>query len=111
MHNFRPGVPERLGIGYERLKQLNPRLIYCAVTGYGETGPLSDKAGYDQVLQTMSGMCVLQGKPDGAPELVYGSLVDYYAAALVAAACPPRCTNASAVGKGSSSACRCCAAR
>ena len=55
------------------------------MTGYGETGPLKDKAGYDQVLQAMSGMCVLQGKPDGAPEIVYGSIVDYYAAALVAA--------------------------
>jgi crotonobetainyl-CoA:carnitine CoA-transferase CaiB-like acyl-CoA transferase len=55
------------------------------VTGYGETGPLKDKAGYDQVLQAMSGMCVLQGKPDGAPEIVHGSMVDYYAAALVAA--------------------------
>ena len=85
VHNFRPGVPERLGIDYERLSRLNPRLIYCAVTGYGETGPLKDKAGYDQVLQAMSGMCVLQGKPDGAPEIVYGSMVDYYAAALVAA--------------------------
>ena len=50
VHNFRPGVPERLGIDYERLALLNPRLIYCAVTGYGETGPLKDKAGYDQVL-------------------------------------------------------------
>ena len=59
VHNFRPGVPERLGIDYERLAPLNPRLIYCAVTGYGETGPLKDKAGYDQVLQAMSGMCVL----------------------------------------------------
>lgn len=85
VHNFRPGVPERLGIDYERLRGLNARLIYCAVTGYGEEGPLKDKAGYDQVLQAMSGMCVLQGRPDGAPELVYGSLVDYYAAALVAA--------------------------
>ena len=85
VHNFRPGVPERLGIDYERLARLTPRLIYCAVTGYGETGPLKDKAGYDQVLQAMSGMCVLQGKPDGAPEIVHGSMVDYYAAALVAA--------------------------
>jgi len=85
VHNFRPGVAERLGIDYARLKSINPRLIYCAVTGYGEEGPLRDKAGYDQVLQAMSGMCVLQGKPDGAPELVYGSLVDYYAAALLAA--------------------------
>jgi crotonobetainyl-CoA:carnitine CoA-transferase CaiB-like acyl-CoA transferase len=85
VHNFRPGVPERLGIDHARLSAINPRLIYCAVTGYGEQGPLRDKAGYDQVLQAMSGMCVLQGKPDGAPELVYGSLVDYYAAALLAA--------------------------
>jgi crotonobetainyl-CoA:carnitine CoA-transferase CaiB-like acyl-CoA transferase len=78
-------VPERLGIGYDTLRAINARLIYCAVTGYGENGPLKDKAGYDQVLQAMSGMCVLQGRPDGAPELIYGSLVDYYAAALLAA--------------------------
>jgi crotonobetainyl-CoA:carnitine CoA-transferase CaiB-like acyl-CoA transferase len=83
VHNFRPGVPKRLGIDYEQLCQLNPRLIYCAVTGYGEKGPLKDKAGYDQVLQTMTGMCVLQGKRGGAPEIIYGSVVDYYAAALV----------------------------
>jgi len=85
VHNFRPGVPERLKIGYERLSKLNPRLIYCAVTGYGEDGPMRGKAGYDQVLQAMTGMCVLQGKPGGPPELTYGSPVDYYAAALVAA--------------------------
>jgi formyl-CoA transferase len=84
VHNFRPRVPARLGIGYEQLKAINPRLIYCAVTGYGETGPLKDKAGYDQVLQTMTGMCALQGKRGQAPEILYGSVVDYYAAALVA---------------------------
>jgi crotonobetainyl-CoA:carnitine CoA-transferase CaiB-like acyl-CoA transferase len=85
VHNFRPGVPERLGISFEPLSALNPRLIYCAVTGYGETGPMKDKAGYDQVLQTMTGMCALQGKRGGAPEVIYGSVVDYYAAALLAA--------------------------
>jgi crotonobetainyl-CoA:carnitine CoA-transferase CaiB-like acyl-CoA transferase len=85
VEEFRPGVAKRLGIDYDTLRPRNPRLIYCAVTGYGETGPLKDKAGYDQVLQAMSGMCVLQGKPDGAPEIVHGSMVDYYAAALVAA--------------------------
>jgi crotonobetainyl-CoA:carnitine CoA-transferase CaiB-like acyl-CoA transferase len=84
VHNFRPGVPQRLGIDYEQLSQVNSRLIYCAVTGYGEKGPLKDKAGYDQVLQTMTGMCTLQGKRGGAPEIIYGSVVDYYAAALVA---------------------------
>ena len=85
VHNFRPSVPPRLGIGYEQLKLVNPRLIYCAVTGYGETGPLKDKAGYDQVLQTMTGMCALQGKRGQPPEILYGSVVDYYAAALLAA--------------------------
>jgi crotonobetainyl-CoA:carnitine CoA-transferase CaiB-like acyl-CoA transferase len=84
VHNFRPGVPERLGIDHARLEAVNPRLIYCAVSGYGEEGPLRGKAGYDQVLQAMTGMCVLQGKPP-VPELTYGSPVDYYAAALVAA--------------------------
>lgn len=83
VHNFRPGVPERLGIGYEQLKAINARLIYCAVTGFGERGPLKYNAGYDQVLQTMTGMCALQGKRGGPPEILYGSIVDYYAAALV----------------------------
>ncbi len=84
VHNFRPNVPARLGIAYEQLREINPRLVYCAVTGYGETGPLKDKAGYDQVLQTMTGMCSLQGKQEGPPEILYGSIVDYYASALVA---------------------------
>jgi len=85
VHNFRPSVPKRLGIDADRLALINPRLIYCAVTGYGESGPMKDKAGYDQVLQTMTGICVLQGRRGGTPEIVYGSVVDYYAAALVAA--------------------------
>ncbi|MEP6896922.1 MAG: CoA transferase [Rhodanobacter sp.] len=84
VHNFRPSVPVRLGIDHEQLSVINPRLIYCAITGYGETGPMKDKAGYDQVLQTMTGMCTLQGKRGGAPEIIYGSVVDYYAAALLA---------------------------
>ncbi len=85
VHNFRPSVPKRLGIAHEQLSAINPQLIYCAVSGYGESGPMKDKAGYDQVLQTLSGMCALQGKRGGAPEIIYGSIVDYYAAALVAA--------------------------
>ncbi|MGV8944539.1 CaiB/BaiF CoA transferase family protein [Thermomonas sp.] len=85
VHNFRPGVTERLGLDYHSLSAINPRLIYCAVTGYGQTGPMKYKAGYDQVLQTMTGMCALQGKRAGPPEIIYGSVVDYYAAALLAA--------------------------
>lgn len=85
VHNFRPGVPERLGVGYEALRAINSRLIYCAVTGFGEEGEMAGRAGYDQVLQAMAGMSVLQGPSGGPPELTYGSPVDYYAAALVAA--------------------------
>lgn len=85
VHNFRPNVPPRLGIAYEQLREINPRLVYCAVTGYGETGPLKEKAGYDQVLQTLTGMCAMQGRSEGPPEILYGSVVDYYAAALVSA--------------------------
>src|SRR4051812_31596995 len=84
VHNFRPNVPPRLGIAYEQLRAIHPRLVYCAVTGYGEDGPLKEKAGYDQVLQTMTGMCALQGRAEGPPEILYGSVVDYYAASLVA---------------------------
>ena len=84
VHNFRPGVPERLGIGFEQLSAINPRLVYCSVTGYGSKGPLKTKAGYDQVLQTMTGMCAMQGKAGGPPEILFGSVVDYYASALVA---------------------------
>jgi crotonobetainyl-CoA:carnitine CoA-transferase CaiB-like acyl-CoA transferase len=85
VHNFRPGVPERLGIAYTQLQALNPRLIYCAVTGFGDRGPLKDKAGYDQVLQTYSGMCDEQGQRGGPPEILYGSVVDYFASSMVAA--------------------------
>lgn len=86
VQSFRPSVPERLGIDYPRLSRINPRLIYCAVTGYGEAGPMRDKPGYDQVMQTLTGICAMQGKRGGPPEIVYGSVVDYYAAALVATA-------------------------
>lgn len=83
VHNFRPSVPARLGLDYEQLSGINPRIIVCAVTGYGEAGPLKGKPGYDQVLQAMTGICASQGR-GGPPQIVYGSAVDYYAAAQVA---------------------------
>lgn len=83
VHNFRPSVPPRLGIDYASLKAVNPQLIYCALTGYGESGPLRDKAGYDQVLQCFTGMCTFQGA-GGKPEILLGSTIDFYAASLIA---------------------------
>lgn len=84
VHNFRPSVPGRLGIDDASLAAVNPRLIYCALTGYGETGPLKDKAGYDQVLQSLTGMCAMQGPSADDPRILYGSVVDYYAASMLA---------------------------
>jgi crotonobetainyl-CoA:carnitine CoA-transferase CaiB-like acyl-CoA transferase len=78
---------------------VNPRLIYCALTGYGDTGPLKDRAGYDQVLQTMTGICVEQGKP-GDPEIVYGSAVDFYSASMLAFAVSSALFERSRTGRG-----------
>lgn len=83
VHNFRPGVPERLKIDFATLSAINPRLVYCAMTGYGAAGPMARHAGYDQVLQSMTGMCAAQAKADGPPEVLYGSVVDYYGASLI----------------------------
>jgi formyl-CoA transferase len=99
VHNFRPSVPARLGIDFDRMRVVNPRLIYCALTGYGDTGPLKDRAGYDQVLQTMTGICVEQGKP-GDPEIVYGSAVDFYSASMLAFAVSSALFERSRTGQG-----------
>ena len=65
--NFRPGVMERLGLGYETLVALNPRLIYCAVSGFGHTGPERTTAAFDGKLQAMSGIMSITGDPAGGP--------------------------------------------
>ena len=84
IENFRPSVPARLGIDYPRLKKINPRLVYAGVTGYGDSGPLADKGGFDQVLQCLTGMTVFQGGGIEKPQLVLGSVVDYFTSALLA---------------------------
>jgi crotonobetainyl-CoA:carnitine CoA-transferase CaiB-like acyl-CoA transferase len=99
VHNFRPAVPGRLGIDYERMQALNPRLIYCALTGYGDSGPLKDRAGYDQVLQAMTGICVEQGKP-GDPQIVYGSAVDFYTSSMLAFAVSSALFERARTGRG-----------
>src|SRR5579864_3886706 len=84
VENFRPSVPARLGIDYPRLREINPRLVYVGLTGYGDKGPLSDKGGFDQVLQCLSGMAVFQGGGADSPQLVLGSVLDYFTLALLA---------------------------
>lgn len=65
--NFRPGVMDRFGLGYDTLKEINPRLIYCAVSGFGNTGPESVNAAFDGKVQAMSGIMSITGDPDGGP--------------------------------------------
>ena len=84
VENFRPSVPARLGIDYPRLRKINPRLVYAGLTGYGDSGPLAEKGGFDQVLQCLTGMTVFQGGGIDKPQLVLGSVVDYFTSALLA---------------------------
>jgi formyl-CoA transferase len=67
VENFRPGVTKRLGIDYETLKAMNPRLIYASISGFGQTGPYAMRAGYDLIAQGMSGLMSVTGEPDGPP--------------------------------------------
>jgi crotonobetainyl-CoA:carnitine CoA-transferase CaiB-like acyl-CoA transferase len=67
VENFRPGVMDRLGLGYETLKRENPKLIYCAISGFGQDGPLRDLPAYDQIIQGMSGVMSVTGDEDSAP--------------------------------------------
>lgn len=69
VEQFRPGVMQRLGLGYEALAAINPRLIYCSITGYGQTGPLKDRAGHDINYLSLSGMASFSGRQETGPVL------------------------------------------
>ena len=76
IENFRTGTAERLGVGYETLSAINPRLIYCSVSGYGRTGPEAARAGYDYAVQAEGGLMAITGARDGAPNKVAVAVVD-----------------------------------
>lgn len=67
VENFRPGVMARLGLSWDTLKQRNPQLVYCAISGFGQTGPMKDAPAYDQIIQGLSGMMSITGEHDGRP--------------------------------------------
>lgn len=67
LENFRPGVMDRLGLGYEVLKDANPRIVYCAISGFGKDGPLAHRPAYDQIIQGMSGVMSVTGDTESAP--------------------------------------------
>jgi len=76
IEQFRPGVMDRLGLGYEAMLAVNPRLIYCAITGWGQDGPLADMAGHDLNYQAESGLLGLTAGVDGAPGLPNALVAD-----------------------------------
>ena len=80
IENFRPGVMERLGFGSRALREANPRLIYCGVTGFGQTGPYSGRPGFDQVGQGMSGFMSITGQEPTGPTRAGIALADLYCA-------------------------------
>jgi formyl-CoA transferase len=77
VHNFRPGVMERLGFGYEDLRAINPRLIYAFGSGYGPTGPYRDKGGQDVLAQAMSGIAARRADPNAEPEPCATPIADF----------------------------------
>ncbi|MEX0974016.1 MAG: CaiB/BaiF CoA-transferase family protein [Bacillota bacterium] len=76
LENYRPGTMKRLGLGYEALREINPRLIYASVSGFGQDGPWKDKPAYDIIVQGLSGMMSITGHPGGPPTRVGISLGD-----------------------------------
>jgi crotonobetainyl-CoA:carnitine CoA-transferase CaiB-like acyl-CoA transferase len=82
--NYRKGAMEKLGIGYDVLKRLNPKLIYCAITGYGRTGPYADKGGFDLIAQGFSGLMSITGEPGQAPIKAGSPITDINAGILAA---------------------------
>ncbi|MCY4026598.1 MAG: CoA transferase [Acidobacteria bacterium] len=76
VQNFRPGAVERLGLGYDVLAARHPRLVYCSISGFGDTGPDAARPGYDLIVQGESGLMDLTGEPDGPPTRVGTSIAD-----------------------------------
>jgi crotonobetainyl-CoA:carnitine CoA-transferase CaiB-like acyl-CoA transferase len=90
LENFKVGSLSRLGLGWDELSALNPRLVYCSITGFGQSGPYRDRPGYDFVVQAMGGLMSVTGEPDGEPMKAGVAMTDiltgmYVATAVLAA--------------------------
>ncbi len=85
LESFRPGVLDRLGVGYEAMRTVNPRIVLCSITGYGQDGPLRDRAGHDINYLALTGVLGLTGEPGGPPVQSAGQIADLGGGALMAA--------------------------
>jgi CoA:oxalate CoA-transferase len=86
LENFRPGVMARLGLGFDECKVQQPRIVYCSISGYGQSGPLRDYPAIDNIVQATSGMMAANGGPDDPPSRVGWPIVDTYTGTLAALA-------------------------
>lgn len=100
LENYRPGTMEKLGLGYEELERINPKIIYAASSGFGHTGPYSEKAAYDLIVQGMGGIMSLTGSPGGAPTRVGASIGDITAGLYTAIGILSALHNRRETGKG-----------
>jgi alpha-methylacyl-CoA racemase len=85
LESFRPGVLERLGVGYERMREVNPGIVYCAISGYGQSGPKRDASGHDMNYLGLVGLLGLTGERSGPPVQAAGQIADLGGGALMAA--------------------------
>ena len=100
LENFRPGAMERLGLGYDTLKEVNPRLIYAATSGFGHTGPDAAKPAYDILVQARGGLMSLTGQPDADPTIVGVSIGDILAGVFTATGVTTALYQREQTGKG-----------
>lgn len=100
IENFRPGTLARLGLDYESLAAVQPGLIYCSITGYGQTGPYRDRPGYDFIIQAQGGIMSITGPADGEPYKVGVAIVDITAGLFAASAILAALHHRERTGKG-----------
>ena len=100
IENFRPGVAERLGIGHEAVRARNPRIVYASISGFGQSGPLSQLPAYDLVIQAASGLMSLTGEPEGEPTKVGESIGDLVAGLYAAFAITTALRTVERTGRG-----------
>ncbi len=86
IENFKVGGLTKYGLDYESLRKVNPRLIYCSITGFGQTGPYAHRAGYDFIIQGMAGLMSVTGEPDGQPQKVGVAVTDVFTGVYAATA-------------------------
>lgn len=100
IENNRPGVMDRLGVGYEALRQLNPALVYCSISAYGQSGPRSQEGGFDLTIQAMSGIMSVTGEPGRPPVKCGVPLADFSAGLYAALGIAGALRHAEATGEG-----------